>query len=279
MAISNYVETRTPKQVRTHAQKFQMKMARRARQSLEAGQPIQMPPGMCPVIEVPVGSKSTIVPITPEQSARLCAKSAQSGGGPIDASAIVPSLPATRTISKKRAASKGSAVTLGKDGKDKGKSKKPPSSLGDTGVAGASSIGITSGVGACANKGKARTLKDEPELESSGGESVCASDESTSTLPDACEEFIGDARKEDIEMENTFAAKLDQTLRHANASDEETKEGSELLLSDEPSKDSGSNVADDDLAELKDLEDDDLEIDPFSNPSEAWLLPDASVVP
>jgi SHAQKYF class myb-like DNA-binding protein len=31
VAISNYVETRTPKQVRTHAQKFQMKMARLAR--------------------------------------------------------------------------------------------------------------------------------------------------------------------------------------------------------------------------------------------------------
>jgi SHAQKYF class myb-like DNA-binding protein len=31
VAISNFVETRTPKQVRTHAQKFQMKMARLAR--------------------------------------------------------------------------------------------------------------------------------------------------------------------------------------------------------------------------------------------------------
>lgn len=31
VAISNYVETRTPKQVRTHAQKFQMKMARLAK--------------------------------------------------------------------------------------------------------------------------------------------------------------------------------------------------------------------------------------------------------
>lgn len=49
VAISNYVETRTPKQVRTHAQKFQMKMARLAKQSYEAGQPIQLPPGMLPI--------------------------------------------------------------------------------------------------------------------------------------------------------------------------------------------------------------------------------------
>lgn len=102
VAISNYVETRTPKQVRTHAQKFQMKMARLARQSLEAGQPIQMPPGMCPVIEVSVGSKSTIVPITPEQTAKICAQSVP-GSGLIDPTSIVSDLAtSSRQTSKKR---------------------------------------------------------------------------------------------------------------------------------------------------------------------------------
>lgn len=64
VAISNFVETRTPKQVRTHAQKFQMKMARLAKQSIEAGEPIQMPAGMNPVVQVPtIDGKSTLVPL------------------------------------------------------------------------------------------------------------------------------------------------------------------------------------------------------------------------
>lgn len=49
VAISNYVETRTPKQVRTHAQKFQMKMARLARERCEAGEIMELPPGMLPI--------------------------------------------------------------------------------------------------------------------------------------------------------------------------------------------------------------------------------------
>lgn len=49
VAISNYVETRTPKQVRTHAQKFQMKMARLARQSAENGESLELPAGMLPI--------------------------------------------------------------------------------------------------------------------------------------------------------------------------------------------------------------------------------------
>lgn len=47
-----------------------------------------MPPGMCPVIEVPVGSKSTIVPITPEQTAKLCSNA----GGALDPTTIVSTL-------------------------------------------------------------------------------------------------------------------------------------------------------------------------------------------
>lgn len=49
VAISNYVETRTPKQVRTHAQKFQMKMARLAKEKCEAGERMELPPGMLPI--------------------------------------------------------------------------------------------------------------------------------------------------------------------------------------------------------------------------------------
>ncbi len=49
VAISNYVETRTPKQVRTHAQKFQMKVARMARERSEAGEIMELPAGMLPI--------------------------------------------------------------------------------------------------------------------------------------------------------------------------------------------------------------------------------------
>lgn len=66
VAISNYVETRTPKQVRTHAQKFQMKMARLARQSIEAGQPVRMPAGMSPVVQISTAEgKAALVSLQP----------------------------------------------------------------------------------------------------------------------------------------------------------------------------------------------------------------------
>lgn len=51
VAISNYVETRTPKQVRTHAQKFQMKMARLAKSG-------GVPPGGAPPTHARGSAKS-----------------------------------------------------------------------------------------------------------------------------------------------------------------------------------------------------------------------------
>lgn len=75
--ISNYVETRTPKQVRTHAQKFQMKMGRLAKQSIEAGEPVRMPKGMAPVVQVETAEgKVALVPLV-------------GGGAPVGVSVVV----------------------------------------------------------------------------------------------------------------------------------------------------------------------------------------------
>lgn len=73
VAISNFVESRTPKQVRTHAQKFQMKMARLARQSAENGETLELPPGMLPINLDAVGDLAG--------SRRACAPPAGGGGG------------------------------------------------------------------------------------------------------------------------------------------------------------------------------------------------------
>ncbi|CAN8072613.1 unnamed protein product, partial [Agarophyton chilense] len=72
-----------------------MKMARLARQNMEAGQPIQMPPGMRPVIELAVGNKSTIVTITADQTIKLASKSVTDISN-IDAT-IVSALSASQT--------------------------------------------------------------------------------------------------------------------------------------------------------------------------------------
>lgn len=230
VAISNYVETRTPKQVRTHAQKFQMKMARLARQSIEAGQPIQMPPGMRPVIELPIGTKSTIVTITPDQTIKLASKSVQ-GISEIDPS-IVSALSASQSESqaqaKKRAAEK---VTKEED--------KPTDAL----------VKMSSTV----------------------------SDESSS---DPYLDYIGAAgdTKEEMELENTFAAKLTQTLQGAPEQKESTD--GDFLMSDGSSDEAVSSRDDDDLEELEKLEDGEFSLAPFANPSESWLMPeDASAAP
>lgn len=229
VAISNYVETRTPKQVRTHAQKFQMKMARLARQSLEAGQPIEMPAGMCPVIEVPVGSKSTIVAITAEQSAQLSARSLQGPSG-IDLS-MVASLPGAQPQSKKR------SNKLSNEQAEK---------------------------------------EDTDELDKV---SPSVSDESSSSLTDSYMHYIRTpaVKEEDMEIDNTFDDKLTETLQ--GASDGIASTTTDFLISDRSSNESASSEEDDKLEELEKLEDGELPLAPFSNPSENWLLPDSVSLP
>lgn len=228
VAISNYVETRTPKQVRTHAQKFQMKMARMARQSIEAGQPIQMPAGMRPVIELPIGAKSTIVTIAPDQTIKLASKSTQ-GISEIDPS-IVCALAASQT---QQPPSRRKGQT--EDGASKDSQPKP---------------------------------RPDPIIHVSSD----ISEESSSSLSDPYMDYIGAAAepKEEMELENTFAAKLNNSLNGASA--EQSPDG-DFLMS-EASSDEGSGNNDDDLEDLEKIEDEDLSLAPFANPTENWLLPD-----
>ena len=224
VAISNYVETRTPKQVRTHAQKFQMKMARLARQSIEAGQPIQMPAGMRPVIELPIGSKSTIVTIAPDQTVKLACKSTQRITE-IDPS-IVSALAASQTQlppSRRKSLDE-----------DKNEDKPRPDPI----------IHISSDM----------------------------SEESSSSLSDPYMEFIDGTNeaKDDMELENTFAAKLNHSLN--GASEHQSEDGDFIMSGNSPEEVSGN--PNDDLEDLDNIEDEDLSLAPFSNPSENWLVAD-----
>lgn len=263
VAISNFVETRTPKQVRTHAQKFQMKMARLARQCLEAGQPIHIPPGMCPVIEVPIGSKSTIVPITPEQSAKLCPPRHAGKEGVLDPTTIVSTLSSSGVPSAKR---RGTAKT-GKAGIDTltARVDKPANAK--------------SGADSDAKMHNEDDGDDEDEAAVSGKEKrrSLGGDESSSSRTDACLEYLGCTvgPKDEMELETSFAEELNETLQHGDVLDAEVAGYGDVVMSDKSSSDCGSSGEDDDLEDLEKL-DDDLCLAPFTNPSETWLLPDAS---
>lgn len=234
VAISNYVETRTPKQVRTHAQKFQMKMAKLARQNIEAGQPIQMPAGMSPVIELPMGTKSTIVTITPDKSIKLASKTAQ-GISEIDPS-ILKALSASQM-------------------------QQPPSRR---------------------KRDVSSNSQDELDKtkEASTQDASNVSDASSSVLTDPYLSYLGaggETKEDGMELENTFAAKLSQTLRGAQ-DESESKDDGDFLMSDGSSDDATSSAKDDDdLEGLENLEDGDLSLAPFANPSDPWLLPDSNM--
>lgn len=60
-------------------------MARLARQSIEAGQPVHMPAGMRPVVELPIGTKSTIVSLPSDQVVKTITRTPR--GTPVDSAA------------------------------------------------------------------------------------------------------------------------------------------------------------------------------------------------
>lgn len=248
VAISNYVETRTPKQVRTHAQKFQMKMARLARQSIDAGEPVQIPAGMSPVVQMHTDGKATLVQLhVSGQSTDLCANMANGLPGHVP----VVTVPPSRAMQpKKRNTAKANSA---KNSKSLPKVETRPGKVTQV------------------------TEKTKP-VDALAKVSSTMTEESSSALTDPYIDYISGASdsKVDMELEHTFAAKLCQTLQ-GTATDNErvTKEG-EFLMSDGASNDSGSSGDDDDdLADLENLEDGDLSLAPFTNASECWLLPDS----
>lgn len=234
VAISNYVETRTPKQVRTHAQKFQMKMARLAKQSIEAGEPIQMPAGMNPVVQVPTADgKSTLVPLGMDgQASHVVAKLGSGMSGQVP---IIVAAPPARGETKKRGGRK--------TGSGSKKEKKVHVVGGEDGLVKMSS-----------------RVSEE------------MSDENASGQTDPYMEYIGGASdpKDEMELEHSFAAKL-QTL-NGGGNDAEAREG-EFLMSDEASNDSRKvDKDDDDLEDLDKLDDGDFALAAFSSSGDNWLL-------
>lgn len=225
VAISNYVETRTPKQVRTHAQKFQMKMARLARQSIDAGQPVRMPAGMSPVVQIDTAEgKPALVPLQP---------------GPVGLPPVV-SLPGHPQV---RVPVVVAPPPSNNDGKKKlAKRTDPPNH-------------------------SAPPAKLSPAL----------SDENSSALTDPYMDYIGSAEtKDQMELENTLAAKLCQTLE-GTAEQKPPTEG-ELLPSDGSSNESASVAGNDcdDLEDLNNLEDQDLSFAAFTAAGDTWM-PDVTV--
>lgn len=271
VAISNYVETRTPKQVRTHAQKFQMKMARLARQSLEAGQPISMPPGMCPVIEVPVGAKSTIVLITPEQSEKLAARP---GGAAINAT-IVSTLSTTRQSGKKRSG-------CGKVSSGGGSMLQDQSSPGSKAAKKLKSSG-TNSKGRDGNKTQrssgegAVMTNSDADADSNGGNGTTrkGGEASRSRAADGCVDYIqcDTETKDEMELETSLAERLNESLAgngHSKAGGPGKSE--DFLVSERSTNESTCSGPDDDLEDLDKLEDGDFSLAPFA--AESWLLPD-----
>lgn len=278
VAISNFVETRTPKQVRTHAQKFQMKMARLARQNLEAGQPIQMPRGMYPVIEVPVGSKSTIVPLTPEQSAKL---SARASNAPLDQKSIMSAISVIPLAGKKRGGSgKGdSSCSQDKSPESPRKYRKTCGSQATVGDKCASDNGEVDEEGSVDQNEKVNIKVDEVSDEGSTVED----DSIRSKLNEDCADFglvCGVAATGvETELESKLAAKLEESLVDGNPGDVVDVAKSEFLVSERSTNGSSSSVGEDDLEDLEKLEDGDLSLASFVNSDENWFLCDSSPSP
>lgn len=220
VAISNYVETRTPKQVRTHAQKFQMKMARLARQSIEAGQPVRMPAGMSPVVQISTAEgKPALVSLQP---------------GPSGLPGVV-SIPG-------RAQGHVPVVVAPPPSKSEGKKK-----------------GVK---------------KTEPpkDVDAMVNVSSVVSDESSSALTDPYMDYIGAAEtKVEMELENTLAEKLCQTLEESG--EQKPSVEGELLPSDGSSNESASVDGNDcdDLEDLNNLEDQDLSFAAFTTTGDSWM--------
>lgn len=277
VAISNYVETRTPKQVRTHAQKFQMKMARLARQSLEAGQPIQMPRGMCPVIEVPVGSKSTIVPISPEQSAKL---SARASTAPLDSKTIMSALSNIPIVGKKRCASSKLGGTENGEEQSMESARKMQKRCGsksdgeDVAIEVKEEETVGSEVG-----GNSMVAEDSNLMGVSEGGNFVDEDSPVSKITEGGAEYdlecSGVCDSDEMDLESKLAAKLGETLVEVTGANVDVSNG-DFLVSERSTNGSCSSVDEDDLEDLDHLEDGDLSLVPFSNASENWLLPDIS---
>lgn len=236
VAISNYVETRTPKQVRTHAQKFQMKMARLAKQSIEAGEPIQMPAGMNPVVQVPTADgKSTLVPLAADgQANHVLAKLGNVIPGHVP---VLMAPPPRRGEGKKR--------TGRKCGNGSKKEKK-----------GAVSRDALVKMSSCVSE----------EL----------SDENASGQTDPYMEYIGGApdQKMEMELEHSFAAKL-QTL-NGGENGVEGREGEFLMSDEASNDSRKVDKDDDDLEDLDKLDDGEFALAAFSNSEDNWLLPDVA---
>lgn len=273
VAISNYVETRTPKQVRTHAQKFQMKMARLARQNLEAGQPIQMPRGMFPVIEVPVGSKSTIVPLTQEQSAKL---SARASNAPMDEKSIMSAISVIPLTGKKRGggAKPDSNCSQEKCGESPRKYRKmsvTPSGAEAKLVCNDGSDNRECGIEQC-------DVDDLKICDFSDGTSTVEDDSARSKLAE-CVDYVLDCDVAvtgvETELESKLAAKLKETLVEGTGGDDVAKK--EFLVSERSTNGSSSSI-EDDLEDLDNLEDGELPLASFDN-SENWFLCDSSPSP
>lgn len=271
VAISNYVETRTPKQVRTHAQKFQMKMARLARQNLEAGQPIQMPRGMFPVIEVPVGSKSTIVPLTQEQSAKL---SARASNAPMDEKSIMSAISVIPLTGKKR----GGGSTKPDSNCSQEKSGESPKKYRKVSV---TPSGAEAKLG-CNGSDDNREYGVEPCVDDdlkmcdfSDGTSTVEDDSARSKLAE-CVDYVLDCDVAvtgvETELESKLAAKLKETLGEGTGADDVAKK--EFLVSERSTNGSSSSI-EDDLEDLDNLEDGELPLASFDN-SENWFLCDSS---
>lgn len=278
VAISNFVETRTPKQVRTHAQKFQMKMARLARQNLEAGQPIQMPRGMYPVIEVPVGSKSTIVPLTPEQSAKL---SARASNAPLDQKTIISAISMIPITGKKRGASGKpdcSSCSEDKCTESPRKCRKTSGALCDAQEKWQSQDDF--GDRDCGNNEMNVDLKDS---DFSIGNATVEDDSARSKLASDCADYsivcgaAGAGEKTDLESK--LAAKLEETLVEVSGGDVVDVTKGDFLVSERSTNGSSSSAGEDDLEDLDKLEDGDLSLASFVNSDENWFLCDSSPSP
>lgn len=237
VAISNYVETRTPKQVRTHAQKFQMKMARLAKQSIEAGEPIQMPAGMNPVVQVPtVDGKSTLVPLPSDgHNTEVLVKLGNEIPGHVP---VIVAQPPSKGDTKKRTTKKSTS------GDKKEKKEKPVDAL----------VKISSTV-SDEMSDESVSAQTDPYMDYIGG----ASDS-----------------KVEMDLEHTFAAKLCQTLKSAG-SDIDSGEGEFLMSDGASNDSRSVDKDDEDLEDLDKLEDGDFSLAAFSNPTDNWLLPDVPV--
>lgn len=241
-----------------------MKMARMARQSIEAGQPIHMPPGMRPVIELPNGPKSTIVTITPDQTIKMATKSPHSLSH-IDQKYVT-------------------ALSASQSQSDSLRPRRSDNSKFDNHPHNASNPVITIDKNNSNSTHTPMVRKTKSLTSVLPYVSSVLSDESTSNLTDPYLDYIGgaadDPAKEGTHLENTFAAKLTQTLQADRSTNCRAKDA-DFLMSDGSSDEAASSGQDDDddLEDLENLEDGDLPMAPFANPSESWLLPDTSVPP